>query len=171
MSGGKLKPDWTRDDTGRSNSSILFNDIVDDVVRMIRNEGASLIMGYTHGVARGIVARIAHVHGLAPQPKKPFTAAIESRDALHESRVAGLVGALRDAVDILLTYDERFQSLGRVHHIACTVGPTKCVDHRNGDFLDRPDIKAVIRSLATAECAVPGGAKKSAPSDTPGGTR
>lgn len=59
--------DWTVDpETGRSNSSAEYLRSVDEVARLIRGSGHSLINGHVRSVAALIVAQLAHVHGLAP---------------------------------------------------------------------------------------------------------
>jgi hypothetical protein len=59
------KADWTvHPRTRRSNSSDRFETIVKDIARMLRD----LRVGEsTEMAARGILARLAHVHGLAPK--------------------------------------------------------------------------------------------------------
>lgn len=57
------KPDWTG---GLSNSSPKFNELAADVERLILDSAYGLLHGDVHKVARNIVARLAHVHGLAP---------------------------------------------------------------------------------------------------------
>lgn len=66
--------DWTVDPkTGRSNSSRLFHELEREVGRIIRNEAHALIRGDTEGVARFILAQLAHRHGLGPTTKiKPI---------------------------------------------------------------------------------------------------
>ena len=58
--------DWTCDETGRANSSALFDQLVDEVGRLIRGGASDLLCGDVDAVARRIVAHLAHRHGLAP---------------------------------------------------------------------------------------------------------
>lgn len=59
--------DWTVDPkTGRTNSSAAFEVLCGEVERMIRGSAYPLIAGHADGVARGIVARLAHVYGCKP---------------------------------------------------------------------------------------------------------
>ncbi len=61
-----VEPDWTAGPRG-SNSSDAFERIVNEVTRLIHECAHDLIMGRTPGVARLIVAQLAHVHGMAPR--------------------------------------------------------------------------------------------------------
>ena len=59
--------DWTvNPKTGCTNSSPAFEALCQDVESMIRGAAHSLIAGRADGVARGIVARLAHVYGCKP---------------------------------------------------------------------------------------------------------
>jgi hypothetical protein len=60
--------DWTAS-RGKSNSSTAFLNIVEAVAVLILNEAHPIVAGRRHDAARLIVAQLAHVHGLAPQPK------------------------------------------------------------------------------------------------------
>ncbi len=61
--------DWTADPSGRSNSSQAFEGLVGEVAQIIRaGSGCCLDPGWTQSTARMIVARLAHVHHLAPPP-------------------------------------------------------------------------------------------------------
>lgn len=60
-------PDWTADpETGRSNSSPLFQGLTDEVARLIRSEAHALLNGRADQAAAMIVAQLAHVHHLVP---------------------------------------------------------------------------------------------------------
>jgi len=62
--------DWTLDlETNRVNSSETFMNLTNEVQVLIRNSAYSLIAGDTYGVARLIMAQLAHVHHLAPVPQ------------------------------------------------------------------------------------------------------
>ncbi len=57
--------DWTVDvETGRSNSSTAFRDLVVDIERIIRDSAHSLINGRADNVAGSILAHLIHRHGL-----------------------------------------------------------------------------------------------------------
>lgn len=58
--------DWTAYQ-GKANSSTLYMAIVQDVERVIRDGEHFLLTGQANAVARIIVSRIAHTHGLAPR--------------------------------------------------------------------------------------------------------
>lgn len=61
--------DWTIN-RGRTNSSVRFLDLVDDVSSVLRgNGGQCLDAGWCYRMATLIVARMAHLHGLAPAKK------------------------------------------------------------------------------------------------------
>jgi len=62
----KKQRDWTCGSTGRANTSRQFDAIVADVSRMLRTIRVGDDTGFA---AQGIVARLAHVHGLAPKRK------------------------------------------------------------------------------------------------------
>jgi thioester reductase-like protein len=57
--------DWTEKD-GRTNTSDLFNRMVEVVTQLILESGSTLIAGGVQSVARTIVAKLAHVYGLVP---------------------------------------------------------------------------------------------------------
>lgn len=62
-----LWADWTVDPrTGRSNSSPEFERLCFEVERLIRASAFDLIGGRADQVARLIMARLAHEHGLRP---------------------------------------------------------------------------------------------------------
>jgi hypothetical protein len=71
MTGGAAMSgrDWTADEHGRSNASPLFEEMCAVVERIIRDGAPFLIAGRAEVVAGEIMARLAHVHGLAPAPK------------------------------------------------------------------------------------------------------
>ena len=59
--------DWTIDpETNRVNSSEIFLNLTNEVQMLIKDSAHSLIAGDTYGVARLIVAQLAHIHHLAP---------------------------------------------------------------------------------------------------------
>lgn len=58
--------DWTAIEEGSSNASPEFVYLVGEVGKLIRGSSHSLIRGNTDGVARLIMAQLAHVHHLAP---------------------------------------------------------------------------------------------------------
>jgi len=60
------RTDWTRDETGRSNSSVHFKRIVAHVERLIREDAHKLIAGRADMTAGLIVAQLAHVYGFEP---------------------------------------------------------------------------------------------------------
>jgi hypothetical protein len=65
--------DWTRshDGYGASNSSPEFLAAVAEVRRLIQeNGGGCLDRNWVEGIARLIVAQLAHVHGFAPTTKE-----------------------------------------------------------------------------------------------------
>lgn len=62
----EIKPDWTSDENGRSNSSETFCKLCDEIERLIRNDAHSIVSGNAGSTARLIMAQLAHVHGLAP---------------------------------------------------------------------------------------------------------
>ena len=62
--------DWTMNTvTGRSNSSAEFEAIAGVVESLIVSSAHDLIAGNSYGVARLIVAQLAHKYGMAP-PKR-----------------------------------------------------------------------------------------------------
>jgi hypothetical protein len=64
----KTKSDWTRDpETGRSNSSLKFELLVETVAGLIRSDAHTLMSGNAESTARLIMAQLAHVHKLAPK--------------------------------------------------------------------------------------------------------
>ena len=67
----KQTRDWTVDPkTGRSNSSKKYLEICRSIEGVIRKSAYDLIAGRADATARLIVAQIAHVHGLAPKPRR-----------------------------------------------------------------------------------------------------
>ena len=61
------REDWTiNPKTGRSNSSPLFEALIEEVARIIRSDARQLLAGNAHMTARLIMAQLAHVHKLAP---------------------------------------------------------------------------------------------------------
>jgi hypothetical protein len=64
--------DWTMDlETGRSNSSRQYTDLVAEVERLIREGGGSCLSpGWARSTAGLIMAQLAHVHGLAPERRQ-----------------------------------------------------------------------------------------------------
>jgi hypothetical protein len=60
----KKQRSWTTSKDGQSNSSDAFEAVVDDVARMLRDLRVGCDVRQN---ARGIVARLAHVHRLAPE--------------------------------------------------------------------------------------------------------
>ncbi|GEM_PF-2511530 len=68
MQQGKNQQDWTVDPrTGRANSSKKFNECVQAVSDLIRDDAHFEISVNT---AVLVVAQLAHVHGLAPNTQK-----------------------------------------------------------------------------------------------------
>ena len=59
-------PDWTTGPTGRSNSSVKFVELAEEIGRMIRDNANPLLRGQSDDVGRSILARLVHVYGLAP---------------------------------------------------------------------------------------------------------
>jgi hypothetical protein len=64
--------DWTVDlETGRSNSSQQYTDLVAEVERLIREGGGRCLSpAWARSTAALIMARLAHVHGLAPERQR-----------------------------------------------------------------------------------------------------
>ena len=62
--------DWTVAPGGRSNASKAYLCLVDDIDRLLRECGFYLVNGQVRQVARLIVARLAHKHGLAPRSSR-----------------------------------------------------------------------------------------------------
>lgn len=58
-----IQPDWTCDPSGRSNSSILFEDLVTEISYVIERNR----FDDKRGMARLLLAQLAHKHHLAPQ--------------------------------------------------------------------------------------------------------
>lgn len=58
---------WTVGKDGRTNSSPLFEKLVDEVTNMIRDDAHQLLAGNAHMTARLILAQLTHVHGLEPR--------------------------------------------------------------------------------------------------------
>lgn len=66
--------DWTRDDDGRSNSSQAFLDLVDVICHKHLRVGAAADLidrQWAEMKARGILASLAHRHGLRPAEVPP----------------------------------------------------------------------------------------------------
>lgn len=64
-----MKPDWTINEaTGRSNSSELFEKLIDAVDLLIQHSAHDLIKGNSHTTAGLIMAHLAHKYGLRPGP-------------------------------------------------------------------------------------------------------
>lgn len=60
--------DWTvNPETGRSNSSQAYYDLVYAVESLIRQDAHKLIAGRADATARLIVSQLAHVHGMVPR--------------------------------------------------------------------------------------------------------
>jgi len=63
-----IEVDWTVDpETGCSNTSPEFRQLVSEVARLIKAEARGLLSGQVESVAGLIMARLAHKHGLAPR--------------------------------------------------------------------------------------------------------
>jgi hypothetical protein len=62
--------DWTKGRDGRSNTSPLFEALVKEVGRLIRDDAHALLAGRAEETARLIMAQLAHAHGLRPPPSK-----------------------------------------------------------------------------------------------------
>lgn len=58
--------DWTVGPHNKSNTSQVFNVLVADIKRIIRNDAATLIARRADATARIIAAQIAHVHHFVP---------------------------------------------------------------------------------------------------------
>lgn len=89
--------DWTAKD-GTSNTSTRFLDLVDAVAHLIRDSAFTLISGDTQGVARLIMAQLAHVHGLMPVPVIP-TDRTEAMVVLCHHLLAEMVTAAKSFDD------------------------------------------------------------------------
>lgn len=61
-----MNPDWTKNAEGTSNSSPLYLRLVATVTQMIRDDGHNLLGGHAERTAGLILAKLVHVHGLAP---------------------------------------------------------------------------------------------------------
>jgi len=61
------RTDWTRSAAGQSNASPIYLGLVAEVGSLIRSSAHDLISGNAEGVARLIVSRLAHVHGVGPR--------------------------------------------------------------------------------------------------------
>lgn len=66
-----MRKDWTQDKDGRANSSELFQGLVGEVDRLIKDSSHDLIAGQTRSVAGLILAQLAHKHGLSPAIERP----------------------------------------------------------------------------------------------------
>ncbi len=67
---GTLAWDWTvNPETGRSNSSEIFNKLCLEVERLIRESAHDIVSGRANNVARLIMAQLAHKHGMEPGPE------------------------------------------------------------------------------------------------------
>lgn len=62
--------DWTRSETGHSNSSDLFNELSEYVEDLIRNSAFDIVRGDLRRVGGLIMAHLAHRYSLMPQPTK-----------------------------------------------------------------------------------------------------
>ena len=60
--------DWTCDESGHSNSSEQYIDMVVEVARLLRDGGAGVCLSleWARSTARLIVSKLAHEHGMAP---------------------------------------------------------------------------------------------------------
>jgi hypothetical protein len=58
--------DWTAGESGASNTSAQYQDIVCAVERLIRSDAHKLINGQAGDTARLIVSHLAHRYGMAP---------------------------------------------------------------------------------------------------------
>jgi hypothetical protein len=88
-------PDWTVDpETGRSNSSPLFQALTDEVARLIRGEAHALLAGRADIAAQLIMAQLAHVHHLVPGD---WPARDEDPNPL-DNRLLAMSRILREAV-------------------------------------------------------------------------
>lgn len=63
-------PDWTMRPDGAANSSDKFEELAREVARLIRENAGTLLSGGSDSVGAIILARLAHVHGLAPGGSK-----------------------------------------------------------------------------------------------------
>lgn len=87
-------PDWTADASGRSNSSPLFEAMIEEVARLIRQEAHFLLQGDTESVARLIMAQLAHKHGLGPARSTPAEPLDVTSDAFRDA----LSSAMQDHI-------------------------------------------------------------------------
>jgi len=58
--------DWTTSKTGHTNSSEKYNDIVDEVERLIYDSAHDIIHGNINQLSRLIVSQLAHKHNMVP---------------------------------------------------------------------------------------------------------
>lgn len=79
-----IEVDWTVDPgTHRSNSSPEFQQLASEVAGVIKAEACSLLDGRVEDVARLIMTRLAHKHGLAPQKVAVESAEFNPKGILH----------------------------------------------------------------------------------------
>lgn len=81
--------DWTCDETGRSNSSTEFGDMVVEVARLLRDGGAGVCLSleWARSTARLVMAQLAHVHGLSPSGR----AGVSPQPEITRQQIADLM--------------------------------------------------------------------------------
>lgn len=75
--------DWTVGHEGRSNSSLGFHAVVDEVERLIRSDAHMLLSGRADKTARLIVAHLAHKFGMTPDPASEAYSEAKARWAIE----------------------------------------------------------------------------------------
>lgn len=86
--------DWTADEAGVSNSSAAYREIADAVADLIWASAHDLIRGNTETVARLIVAKLAHEHGLAPRETTAAGGGLSEDDIVRIMRESGAMSHL-----------------------------------------------------------------------------
>ena len=65
----RVPREWTQGEDGSANSSAKFTWLAHQIADMIQASAYDLLKGHTLRVARVILAKLAHEHGLAPDPR------------------------------------------------------------------------------------------------------
>lgn len=86
--------DWTADERGVSNSSTAYREVADAVADLIWSSAHDLIRGNTRAVARLIVAKLAHEHGLAPRETTIAGGGLSEDDIVRIMRESGAMDTL-----------------------------------------------------------------------------
>lgn len=60
------KTDWTVDQVGCANNSLVFNKLWQTISHILKTEGNTLMTGGVEAVSRLILAQLVHVHGMRP---------------------------------------------------------------------------------------------------------